>query len=202
MSDQQPPQYPPQPQPTQPYGQQPAPGYGPPQQGYPPQPGYPPYHPQQPVQKSHTLRNVLLVVGLLLLLFVGGCIALVATAAHEVGKAIDEEVANDARPGGPDNPMTIEPGEAFEVSGFEYQAGWAVGQDFGLIDIRGLKVENNRDDRDSALVEIKFWSGSEVLAVSNCSSQPIAPGTTAGVDCFSGDALPQDYDKITINDLF
>ena len=72
---------------------------------------------------------------------------------------------------------------------------------FGL-DITNLKVTNNRDDKDSAIVEIKFWKGSEVLASADCTTSPIAPGTTARVTCISGDKLPKSYEKITINDTF
>lgn len=173
----------------------------PPQQEY-PQQGYPQQY-VQPVKKSHTARNLLLTFAVLLVLFVGGCFAVIALAANEVDNAIDDSIAADKEPGGPDNPLAIEEGEAFEVSGFNYQAGWTVSADSsGLIDIQGLKVENNRDDKDSAFVEIKFMSGSEVIALSDCTSGPITVGTTVTLSCFSGDNLPQDYDKITINDSF
>ena len=200
MSENQAPPSDPQ-QPVQPM-QPPQPGY-PPQQGYyAPQPGgYPP--PQQPVKKSHTLRNVLIAVLLVFILFIGGCIALIGGAAKEIDKAIDEVKSQDAQPGGPDNPMAIKAGEAFEVSGFAYQPGWSVRTDaLGDLAVKGLKVENNRDGKDSALVEIKFWKGTEVLALSDCTSDPIDPGTTVSLSCFSGDKLPKNYDKITINDTF
>lgn len=196
MSDQQPPAVDPQ-QPMQ----NPQPGY-PPQQGYyPPQQGY--YPPQPPPKKSHTLRNVLLTLVLLGVLIIGGCMALIGGAANEVDKAIDEANSQDAEPGGPDNPMTVTVGKAFEVSDFNYQAGWSVGTDvIGDVEIKGLKVENNRDSKDSALVEFKFWKGSEVLALVDCTSNPIDPGSTVTVDCFSTDKMPKSYDKLTINDTF
>lgn len=179
----------------------PQPGYPPEQGYYAPQPGG--YPPQQPVKKSHTLRNVLIGVFLVFILFIGGCVALIGGAAKELDKAIDEVKSQDAQPGGPDNPMAIKAGEAFEVSGFSYQAGWSVRTDaIGDLDVKGLKVENNRDSKDSALVEIKFWKGTEVLALSDCTSDTIDPGTTVSLTCFSGDKLPKKYDKITINDSF
>ncbi len=72
-----------QPQPGQPPYGQPAP-----QQPYPPQPypqqGYPPpaYPPGPPPKKSKTLRNVLIIIGTLLVLSLGGCLALVAVVAN------------------------------------------------------------------------------------------------------------------------
>lgn len=167
----------------------------PPQQPYPPQ-GYAP----PPQKKSHTLRNVLLVLAVLFVLVIGGCFALIGGVANEVDKAIKED-ANKS--GGTDNPMTIKEGEAFEVDGFKYAAGWTVNKDaIGGIDIKGLKVTNERDDKDSALVEIKFWKGSEVLGLADCTTEPIGVDTTVTLNCFSGDKLPKSYDKITINDSF
>lgn len=139
-------------------------------------------------------------LALLSLLIIGGCTVLVGKGLDEADKAIKAE---DNKPGGPDNPMTIKPGEAFEVDGFTYADGWTLGKDsLGYVDIKKLKVTNERDDKDSALVEIKFWKGSEVLASSDCSTNPIDVGTTVTVSCSSADKLPKSYDKITINDTF
>ena len=41
-----------------------------------------------------------------------------------------------------------------------------------------------------------------MLALSDCTSEPIDPGTTVTLTCFSGDKLPKSYDRITINDSF
>lgn len=176
----------------------------PPGPQYPPQPP-PGYYPPQlpPPKKKNTLRNVLLGIIAISLLFIAGCLALVGMAANEVGKSIDESIQNDKEPGGADNPLTIQPGEAFEVRGFDYAAGWRVGRDtFGDVDIKRLRVTNNRDERDSALVEIKFWRGNEVLALADCTTEPIATGTTVTLGCTSVDRLPRNYDKVTINDTF
>jgi hypothetical protein len=157
---------------------------------------------QQQPKKKHTVRNVVIAVLVVFILFVAGCMALLGSAANEVSKSIDASIEADKQPGGPDNPMKIIPGKAFEVSGFEYAPGWNVGEDFGYVSVNGLKVTNNRDDKDSALVELKFWKGNEVLALADCTTEPIAVGTTTGVDCTSADKLPKDYDKVTINDTF
>ena len=156
-----------------------------------------------PVKKEHTVRNVLLILVAVFVLFVGGCLALVGGAANEVGKSIDEAEAKDQEPGGPDNPLTIVEGEAFTVSGFSYSAGWTVdANEFGGFDVKKLKVTNNRDDKDGALVEIKFMNGSEVLALANCTTEQIPVGQTTTLSCGSTDDLPKTYDRITINDTF
>lgn len=156
-----------------------------------------------PAKKSHTVRNVLLILIAVFVLFVGGCLALVGGAANEVSKSIDKEVAKDSEPGGPDNPLTIEEGKKFSVSGFDYAAGWKISDDgLGSVDVKGLKVTNNRESKDSALVEIKLMQGSEVLALADCTTEPVAVGQTTTLSCLSGDDLPTSYDRITINDSF
>lgn len=158
--------------------------------------------PAVPAKKSHTTRNVILAVIGVFILLMGGCtIALIAAGGSAINEAIDEAEQSDQAPGGPDNPMEIQVGEAFEVQGFSYQAGWTVKNVFGSVEIKGLRVENNRDERDSALVEIKFWKGTELLALVACSTLPIDPGRTAALNCLS-ENWPANYDKVSINDTF
>ncbi|WP_134741296.1 hypothetical protein [Nocardioides sp. 503] len=183
-------------QPGTPYGQpqQPAAPYG----QYPPRP----YGFTQP-PKSNTTRNVLLVLGLLGLLLIGGCLAVVGLAANEIDNAVDEATANDREPGGVDNPLVIEEGEAFEVYGFEYQAGWKVfADDLGEADVEGLKYENQRDEIDDASVRIKLFQGNELLATVSCSSETAEVGQIVPLDCYSTDTMPTAYDKITIADAY
>lgn len=174
--------------------------------GPPPAAATPPSAPtsQGPEKKSHTFRNVILVILALIVLSFAGCIALLGGAVNEADKAIKNSEAKDEEPGGPDNPLTIKEGQAFEVSGFEYKAGWKVVDDgIGDVGIEGLRVTNNRDTKDGAIVEIKFLKGDdEVVALADCTTEQIPEGQTTKVDCVSADKLPKNYDKITINDTF
>jgi len=52
--------------------------------------GGPPASPQPPAKKSHTLRNVLLILGLLGVLVVGGCFAIVAATGDAINDAVDD----------------------------------------------------------------------------------------------------------------
>jgi hypothetical protein len=167
----------------------------------PPSPGYPAQPP--PPKQKHTLRNVLLIILALVVLAIGGCVALVGSAANEVDKAIKKSDAADKEPGGPDNPLTIRPGKAFEVQGFKYAAGWQISPDgIGGMTIKKLKFTNNRDKKDSAIVEIKFMKGSEILGTADCISQPVPVGQTATVSCAGTDGSVKGYKRITINDTF
>ena len=173
----------------QPYGQQQ--GYGPPGYGY------------GPARPNHTVRNVLLVLAGVFVLFFGGCVALVGLAANEVDNAFDEFEANDDQPGGADNPLEISPGQPFSVYGFDYQSGWSVSADVaGQVTIEGLKLENNRTEPDSVVADVKIIRDDEVLATSSCTSDQASVGQTVTVTCFSVDLLPADYDTITIQDSY
>jgi Protein of unknown function (DUF2510) len=155
----------------------------------------------QPVEKSHTARNILIVFAVLFLVFVGGCIAVIAVVGNKVNDAV-----NDDSPGGPNNPLTITEGEAFEVNGFEYADGWSITDEpvSGTWHIDNLKVTNHRGKADRLFVEIKLLQSSEVLATADCYAgevvDKIPEDTTVTVDCTSADPLPDAYDKITIND--
>lgn len=152
-------------------------------------------------KKSHTFRNVFLGFLAAMVVVIGGCMALVGGAANEVDKAIKTEEKKDKLPGGPDNPMPITEGKAFDVQGFAYQAGWKVEKDsIELVGLKNFKVINNRKEADNLWVSVKFWKGSEVLATVDCTNEDIAVGTTVSPSCGSLDKFPTGYDKITIQD--
>ncbi len=147
------------------YPQQGYAGYqqGYPQQGYGqayPQQGYAPGYQGTPSSgSSYTTKIVLIVIGVLILLVGGGCLAVATLVGGAVNEAVETIEREDDQPGGPDNPLEITEGEAFEVSGFDYDPGWSVVGDFvDDADIEGLKLTNNRDTprqrlrRDQALV--------------------------------------------------
>lgn len=192
-------------QPVQPGYAQPGyaqPGYAQPTYGQPTY-GQPQPYLTEPVKKSHTARNILIVFAVLFVVFVGGCIAVVAVVGNKVNNAV-----NDDTLGGPNNPLTIAEGKAFSVNGFDYAAGWKITNEpvSGTWQIDNLKVTNHRGKSDRLLTEIKLLNAGEVLATTTCTAgngiDKIAKDTTVSVDCVSGDTLPQTYDQITIQDAF
>ncbi|MDX6373468.1 MAG: hypothetical protein QOD98_2456 [Nocardioidaceae bacterium] len=163
--------------------------------------GQPQPYVTQPVKQSHTARNILITFAVIFLVFVGGCIAVVAVVGNKVNDAV-----NDQSLGGPNNPLTITEGQAFEVNGFDYADGWTITNEpvSGTWHIDNLKVTNHRGKADRLLVEIKLLNAGEVVATSTCTAgdglDKIAKDTTVTVDCASGDALPAEYDTVTIQD--
>ena len=176
------------------YQQVQQPGYAQPTYGQP--------YLTQPVEKSHTARNILIVFAVLFLVLVGGCIAVVAVVGDKVNDAV-----NDDTVGGPNNPLTITEGQAFEVNGFEYADGWSiVGEPVSQTwHIDNLKMTNHRGKADRLDVKISLLNGSEVVATAFCTVgdgiNKIPEDVTVTVDCTSPDPLPEAYDKITINDI-
>src|SRR5690349_370729 len=107
-----------------------------------------------------TLIILGIIFGVIILVFVG-CSALFVGGVNQAAKDMEK---SDNAPGGPNNPLKITVGKPFEVGGFKYAAGWTLGADaLGDMEVKGLKVTNERDKKDSALVEIKLWKGTEVL---------------------------------------
>jgi hypothetical protein len=164
--------------------------------------GQPQPYQTQPAEKSHTARNILIVFAVLFLVFVGGCIAVVAVVGNKVNDAV-----NDDTLGGPNNPLTITEGKAFEVNGFDYGNGWSivvepVSQTWKIQD---LKMTNNRGKSDRLDVKIDLLNASEIVATAFCTAgdgvNKIPEDTTVTVDCTSSDPLPDAYDKITISDI-
>ena len=155
-----------------------------------------------PVKQSHTARNILIVFAVLFLVFVGGCIAVVAVAGKKINDA-----ANDDSLGGPNNPLTITEGKAFEVNGFEYADGWTITNEpvSGTWQIDGLKMTNHRGKADRLDVKVDLLNANEVVATAFCTAgdavDKIPKDTTVTVVCTSGDPLPATYDKITISDI-
>ncbi|HET6939490.1 MAG TPA: DUF2510 domain-containing protein [Nocardioides sp.] len=179
----------------------PQPAYGQPAYGQPVYGAAQPYV-APPVQQSHTARNILIVLGVIFVLFVGGCVAVVAVVGHEVNQAV-----NDDTLGGPNNPLTITEGKAFEVNGFEYADGWTIAAEpvSQTWTIDNFKVTNHRGKADRLDVEIKLYNADEVTATTFCTVgdalDKIPEDTTATVKCTSGDPLPEAYDKVTIQDV-
>lgn len=159
--------------------------------------GYPQGSYQQgpPPKKKHTVRNVLLILGLLFILMVGGCIALIGGAANEIDKAVKEEEEND-------KPRDVSAGKAFEHDGFKVDAGWEVTKEqFGGATITKLRVTNDSDEERSAMLSFRFYKGKENLGEIECSSNQLQAGESSKMDCFSLDSeFPTGYKKIRVAD--
>lgn len=192
---------PPPPQPYQPYApQQPSP--------YPPSPGFgqtpSPYR-----QKSGSGRTVAIVVGIVvvvLLAVCGGIVAFLLWFGSAVKDAIDDipDFGPD-RPGGRDNPLTVAEGEAFEIDGVEYAAGWRIepaAEDAGGPRLLGLEGTNDRDDETSKSVNLVFTfvdaENKEIGEIGCDSDGTISHGNTEELTC-TGTGDIGTYDHVEVN---
>jgi hypothetical protein len=191
MSQQPPPYGAPEPQPySNPYG----PGQ------------YPNPYPQAP--KSNGTRNVLLIVGLVVVLFCGGIVALGAWAVVSVKDGIEDSFDSDYR-GSSKDPLTITEGQAFEIRDFEYAEGWSFVRtpdpdDINNEQITGLSVTSDREDAESwdrPSITFTFRDGTRVLAQVDCRVDvSLSEGDTADMDCTGYDDLPTDYETLRVYD--
>ena len=173
---------------------QPPAGAQPPNQGQQPPQGY--YQQGPPPKKKHTLRNVLLILALVFVLFIGGCLAITASFFNEVDKSIKKEQAND-------KPKVVAEGKAFTHDQYDVAAGWKVAKDFGGVTIKGMKATNTASESRSALLTFRFYKGTENLAEVVCSSNEIAKGESSVLDCISTSSkFPTGYEQIKVADTF
>lgn len=189
------------PKPEQQPGQQP--GYPPGQQPYTPysQGAYPNPYGQMPQQPNHTTRNVLLIVGLVILLFCGGLVTLAVVAVNNVSDTIDDGFNEDYR-GSQEDPLVIDEGDAFEIRDYNYAEGWSfvVGGDDFSDRVNDLKVTDNRDDTDysGAAVVLTFYDGDEATGQVDCrSSVDLRKGKSTVLEC-SGDPVPATYETLEV----
>lgn len=188
------------------------PPYGPQDPQQPQQPPFTPYsqgaYPNpyaqypQPQGKNNTTRNVLLIVGAVVILFCGGLFALGVVFFNNIDETFESDYV-----GSENDPITVEEGEAFEIRGFEYEAGWSIsgpaagGADFDAI--TGLRATNQRDDEDSERASLTFSlvRDNEVLGEIDCTTgASVRFERAVTLDCFGTDADPGPYDEIEVFD--
>src|SRR4051812_4114125 len=76
-----------------------------------------------PPKKKHTVLKVFLG---LCALGVVAMIALIALPSAGANHVANSTTADENKPGGTNNPMTITAGKAFEVDGFNYAGSWKI----------------------------------------------------------------------------
>lgn len=157
---------------------------------------------QHPPQKNHTLRNVLLTLLLLMVLFVGGCFAMLGLAVDSVDKAINDATKND-------KPTTVIEGKRFDHDGFSVASGWkVVPEQFGGATIKGMTV-TLKDDQDtsgggrSAAFTFRLYKKTLVVTEIECSSNEMQEGESSNMDCFSLDSnRVGEFDTIKVSDMW
>ncbi|MFD3744227.1 MmpS family transport accessory protein [Nocardia sp. NPDC058633] len=164
--------------PQQPYGRQPppygqhTPGAGYPQPGgYPPQGGYPQHggYPQPPRKKKvwpWVLGGILVV----LLLVVGGCVALVGTVANEIENEVSREVTVSYQAGGTGtSTVTYSDGNLDVAQESDVALPWSKDVTVtGLVKFVSLSVLSGADGGN---VSCKITVGGKVIAEDQASGQ-------------------------------
>lgn len=167
----------------------------------PPYGAYPNPYAQFPPPRNNTTRNVLLIVGGVVLLFCLGVIGFFVWALN----GIEDAFEGDDFPGSDDDPITVTEGEAFEIRGFEYAAGWSVTSTGDELSVDDLRATNERADGDSESIalRLRLYEGNEQVAVVRCSTVlDLAPDRAATLNCTSlvSGTTPVTFDEIEVYD--
>lgn len=133
-----------------------------------------------------------------------GTVAVVWGVAKGVTNAADHVVAdvNDDLHGGKASPTSVEVGKEFTHGDWRVAAGWtAEAGEYGWLELTG-DVTNVGDKDRAAFLTFKFLTGNRVLASTNCSTDELAPGQVASLDCAGLEDYPKAYDAIQVTALF
>lgn len=162
-----------------------------------------------PPKKSNTTKIVLIVIGVLLVLFCGGCLAVgglfasgVDDAVDELEETLDSEAAND-------KPSAVQEGAAFERDGYSVAAGWkVVEEEFSGTNITGMSVTVDAADPDlpdtgrTPYFTFSFYKGKTVLLEVTCNANEMQVGESSKMDCFGDGETITGYDTIKVADAF
>lgn len=187
----------PPPVPYQPPVQQPGASYQQPGVPYQPVAPYPAPSPYPPKKSGGggIAAIVIVIILVVVLLFCGGIGAFIWWFVASV----DDAIPDSDRPGGPDNPISVEMGESFTIDDFEFEQGWTLtSNSLGDPDIEDLRTENTGESSDSINITFTFVADDEELGEVNCSSSNVQPDRTVTTSCYgSGDVA--DYDEIEVS---
>lgn len=144
-----------------------------------------------------TVMKIVLAGVILMILAVGGCMALIGGAASEIDKELKKEEAND-------KPRAVVVGKAFTHDDYEVAAGWKVVKDaLGSAEITGLRVTNTHDETEVVQLSFTFVKGNEKLGTVECNGGELEAGQSAEMDCFSLDSgFPEGYTEVRVADMW
>jgi hypothetical protein len=151
-----------------------------------------------PPPKRRKWPIVLLIIGILLVLGIAGCVAIIGSISEGVSESLEESEQRSA-------PREVVEGQAFTIGKHETLAGWQVKKDDSLgepaFNVVG-KVKNVSEDTSTSFIHFKFLSSSgEVLANVQCNSGDLEPGQTQNLNCIL-DGTYGKYAKITAEATF
>jgi len=133
-----------------------------------------------------------------------GIVAVLFGVAKGVSDAADHvvETVDDDLHGGKASPTSVEVGKEFTHGALRVEAGWtAVENEYGSLELAGDVV--NVGDRDrAAWMTFKFLQGNRVVASASCSTDELAPGQVASMECTGLDEYPKSYDAVEVTALF
>lgn len=159
--------------------------------------------PPEEAAASPRLRTELAALGVAL-----AVLAVPGAAMTAMAGARSQGDGGDETPGGPDRPLVLHVGDAFEVDGFDYAAGWSLRADpaTGTAQLVDLRLTNHRGEAARLAANVRLVDGYEVAATVFCKAGDgydyVPVGVSVNVLCESADPVPAAYDLVTIRDAY
>lgn len=187
--------------PENPYGAPQGPG-GPPVYGPPGPTGAPGAWYGPPPAKDNTLKWVLIIVGVLLLLTCGGCLAVVGLAANETKTIVDRELSRIET----SESVEVVEGEAFTIGNLDVSQGWRTqSSDVGEGILNLVATPRQRDDPallDSVpQIDFSFYRRDRLLGTVSCFGFDAKPGEPTVLECDGSVERIRRADRITAETL-
>jgi hypothetical protein len=149
---------------------------------------YPQYAPGP--KKRRKWPIVLLILGVLFVVGIGGCAALLNSASNEAQKQDDRSAPRD-----------VAVGTSFTIGKHQTLAGWKVVNEAGMFSVTG-KVKNVSDATSTAFFHLKFLSATgEVLGNVDCNGSDLEPGQSETLNCLPNGKFGK-YQKVTAEATF
>jgi hypothetical protein len=153
---------------------------------------------------THTTRNVVLLVAVAAILFVGGCVAVVGGAVGRFQEqAASGSVTYDMRDFD-SRGMThvVAEGDRFTMLFLRYRPGWTLSDDGrGHATVLGLEAFNQRSETARPAVLFHLLEGRREVAAIRCAAPPVPSVGEAKLRCSSKDVLPSTYSRIRVESL-
>jgi hypothetical protein len=146
-----------------------------------------------PKKKRTGLWIALGVVLLIILLGIGGCLAVTGSVVNSVDKSIAKSEEKTT-------PKTVKMGQAFTEGDHEIQSGWKVTKKYDSFGITA-KAKNISDSTSTSFVDFRFMKGNEVVGSVTCNTTDLEPGQVQTMNCLELDKYAP-YDLIQVQTTF
>ena len=157
-----------------------------------------------PEGSRRPVENVVLLVVVAAILFVGGCVAVVGGAVGQLQDSAESgSVTYDMRDFDSRGiTHVVAEGDRFSMLFLRYQPGWTLSDDGrGRATVLGLEAFNQRSETARPAVRFHLLEARREVAAIRCTAPPVPSAGEVKLRCSSTDMLPSTYSRIRVESL-